>query len=92
MSALCRELYIQFRTLSDFILTHNLKSSNPLWLALSQALAFAYFPCSEVLHVKCRLLPEDLVPKPAIGVYFVALRRTELLPEDALAFVEHSRI
>jgi len=24
-------------------------------VALSQALAFAYFPCSEVLHVKCRL-------------------------------------
>ena len=42
-------------------LTHILKCSNPLWLALSQALAFAYFPCSEVLHVKCRLLPEDLV-------------------------------
>jgi enoyl-CoA hydratase/carnithine racemase len=28
-------------------LTHILKCSNPLWLALSQALAFAYFPCSE---------------------------------------------
>jgi hypothetical protein len=42
-------------------LTHILKCSNPLWLALSQALAFAYFPCSKVLHVKCRPLPEDLV-------------------------------
>jgi hypothetical protein len=42
-------------------LTHILKCSNPLWLALSQALAFAYFPCSDVLHVKYRLLPEDPV-------------------------------
>jgi hypothetical protein len=42
-------------------LTHILKCSNPLWLALSKALAFAYFPCSEVLHVKYRFLPEDLV-------------------------------
>jgi hypothetical protein len=64
-------------------LTYILKCSNLLWLALSQALAFAYFPCSEVLHVKCRLLPEDLVFQLAIGVIFVASRgRTELLPED----------
>jgi hypothetical protein len=58
------------RTLSDFIFDHILKCSNPLWLALSQALAFAYFPGTEVLHVKCRLLPEDLVTQPTIGVIF----------------------
>jgi hypothetical protein len=48
-------------------LTHILKCSNPLWLAQFQAPAFAYFPCSEGLHVKCRLLPEDVFTSPAIG-------------------------
>jgi hypothetical protein len=29
--------------------------------------ALAYFPCSRVLHVKCMLLPKDLLTSPEIG-------------------------
>ena len=29
--------------------------------------ALAYLPCSRVLHVKCRLLPEELITSPDIG-------------------------
>jgi hypothetical protein len=31
--------------------------------------ALAYLPCSRVLHVKCRLLPEDLITSPNIGAW-----------------------
>jgi hypothetical protein len=49
------------KTLCDFVFGPHLRYSNPLWLILSLALVFAYFPCSEVVHVKYRLLLEDLV-------------------------------
>jgi len=29
--------------------------------------ALAYLPCSRALHVKCRLLPEDLITSPNIS-------------------------
>jgi hypothetical protein len=64
-------------------LTYILKCSNPLWLALSQALAFAYFPYSKVLHVKYRLLPEDFGHVAGKRCYFLLRqRRSELLPKD----------
>ena len=31
--------------------------------------ALAYLPCSRALHVKCRLLPEDLITSPNIGAW-----------------------
>lgn len=36
--------------------------------------AHAYLPCSKALHVKCRLLPEDLITSPDIGTNSVASR------------------
>ena len=44
--------------------------------------ALAYLPCSRALHVKCRLLPKDLIMSPDIGTNSVASReRNELLPK-----------
>jgi hypothetical protein len=34
--------------------------------------ALAYFPCSRALHVKCRLLPEDLIKLLDVGTNSVA--------------------
>jgi hypothetical protein len=31
--------------------------------------ALAYLPCSRALHVKCRLLPKDLIMSPDIGAW-----------------------
>jgi hypothetical protein len=42
-------------------------------------LALAYLPCSKALHVKCRLLPEDVTLSPNIGT-IVSRERNEILP------------
>jgi hypothetical protein len=45
--------------------------------------ALAYFPCSGVLHVKSRLLPEDSLASADIGISSTVSReRNELLPKD----------
>jgi hypothetical protein len=45
--------------------------------------ALAYLPCSRVLHVKSRLLPEDSLTSADIGISSTVSReRNELLPED----------
>src|SRR5579859_7754780 len=46
--------------------------------------ALAYLPCSRPLHVKYRLLPEDLITPPDIGA------RHKILP-DRLTFWRYSR-
>ena len=38
----------------------------------------AYLPCSRALHVKCRLLPKDLITLLDIGTNFVSLKPADL--------------
>jgi hypothetical protein len=44
--------------------------------------ALAYLPCSRALHVKCRLLPEDLI---------MSLRLTQISP-DRLTFWRYNTV
>ena len=41
-------------------------------------LTLAYLPCSRTLHVKCRLLLEDLITSPNIGAWHGQRRRISL--------------
>ena len=47
--------------------------------------ALAYLPCSRALHVKCRLLPEDLIMSPNIGLEYMASEDGSLCLYEALA-------
>jgi hypothetical protein len=45
----------------------------------------AYLPCSRALHMKCRLLPEDLIMSPDIGTNSgKSLTIFDVLPESRI--------
>jgi hypothetical protein len=43
--------------------------TSPITASGISNLALAYFPCYKALHVKCILLPEDLITSPNIGAW-----------------------
>ena len=48
--------------------------------------ALAYLPCFRALHVKCILLPKDLITSPDIGTVVFRVKRACIPRTDATRF------